>query len=90
MEVAITIFLIIVNPLICRRLAHWSTVPFGPLFPFKPFNCAACLTFWFTLASSLGWSWVLSRDEIFLLAVLSVLVSFINFKYYKSKFKIHG
>lgn len=88
MEEAIIVIIIFANALVCRRLAYWSTVPWGPLFPFKPFNCGACLTFWYTLISLLVGSWFFAPDCGILIA-LAPLVSFINFLYIKLKFKIN-
>lgn len=85
------------NTFLARWLAILLTVPFGPLLPFKPFNCDACLTFWFTLIGSLLISrwWVAPfecRHEHFhfgVLALLSVTIAFLNFFYIKSKFQIN-
>lgn len=83
--------IIIFNALFSSVLATLATVPWGPLFPFKPFNCEACLTFWFTLAGGFAWSWFLSDTdaELAITAAFSFVLSIVNFIYVKSKFKIN-
>ena len=90
-EPLITVIVLIFNVLLSSRLATVATVPWGPLFPFKPFNCEACLTFWFTLAGGLGWSWYRSDDwaTFAITAAFSVVLSILNFLYVKSKFTIN-
>jgi len=89
--------LLFCNTFLARWLAILLTVPFGPLFSFKPFNCDACLTFWFTLIGGLlisrYWSAPLDcRHEglhFAVLALLSLSIAFLNFFYIKSKFEIN-
>jgi len=91
MEALMYIIILFFNALVCRRLAYYSTVPWGPLFPFKPFNCDACLTFWYTLVSSLFWAWLLSEstEVLILFGAVSFVSTIINFVYIKSKIQIN-
>lgn len=87
----ITVGILILNALFSSVLATLATVPWGPLFPFKPFNCETCLTFWFTLGLGLVWSWFLSDTDagFAVTAAFSFVLSIVNFIYVKSKFKIN-
>lgn len=91
METLILISIILFNTLFSNVLATLATVPWGPLFRVKPFNCEACLTFWFNLGFGSGWVWFLSSSEaeLVMLAVINFLISIANFLYVKSKFKIN-
>lgn len=90
-EPVITVIVLFFNVLLASVLATLSTVPWGPLFPFKPFNCEACLTFWFTLSGGLAWSWFRSDDwaAFAITAAFSLVLALVNFIYVKSKFKIN-
>lgn len=91
METILFAIIIIFNALISNELATLATVPWGPLFPFKPFNCEACLTFWFNFMFGSAWVWFLSSSdaELATAAVINFLISIINFIYVNSKFKIN-
>lgn len=83
--------ILISNALKSSMLATLATVPWGPLFRVKPFNCEACLTFWFTLAFGSVWAYYLATSCAMgvCLGAINTLISIINFLYVKSKFTIN-
>lgn len=94
---AATLSIFVFNALVSKKLAHLATVPWGPLFPFKPFNCDACLTFWFSFIGGMLWAWFAltptdckhAGQHFGALALLSLSIAILNYFYIKSKIQIN-
>ena len=61
----------------------------GPLINFKPFNCRPCLTFWVTLTLLVIIVLGAPQDVTVQQGINAIVLSFINYFYINSKFKVY-
>lgn len=76
---------------LAAQVAAWALTEWrGPLIKVKPFNCAPCLTFWFTfLLFGVGGT-ILEAAPLFnIWCVYAPIYAFINFFYIKTKIQIY-
>lgn len=90
--------LLFCSSLISNVLAYAITEVWPPVFPFKPFNCWGCLSFWFTLVFGLAVMLELAPSYLhpetrtvfrYGCAGVSVLLGLVNYFYIKAKYQVY-